>query len=118
VILQGLRNTDGLIHVCLTRNPAHFPDCSGDPQAIRRTMPTGRAGQFLINDVPPGLWALSVVHDENSNGRLDTFLGIPREGFGFSHNPAIHFGAPSFEDVRFQLGEGRVNVVVRMKYML
>jgi uncharacterized protein (DUF2141 family) len=68
--------------------------------------------------VPPGRWALSLVHDENANGRLDTFLGIPREGFGFSRNPRIRFGAPGFDDVAFAVGAAPAAMTVEMKYML
>lgn len=118
VTLQGLRNARGLVQICLTRDPAHFPDCGGDPQAFRRTLPAARAGRFAIGAVPPGRWALSLIHDENANGRLDTFLGIPREGFGFSRNPHIRFGAPGFDDVAFAVGVAPAAMTVEMKYML
>jgi uncharacterized protein (DUF2141 family) len=37
--------------------------------------------------VTPGTYAISVFHDENSNGKLDTnLLGIPREGVSASNN--------------------------------
>lgn len=50
-------------------------------------------------DLPAGEYALSVFLDENNNGRLDqNMLGIPRERFGFSNNPRILTGAPSYRD--------------------
>ena len=36
----------------------------------------------------------SLLHDENENSKLDTMLKIPKEGFGFSRNPAIRMGPP------------------------
>ena len=34
--------------------------------------------------------------DQNGNGKLDTMLGIPREGIAFSHDPRLAFGPPRF----------------------
>jgi uncharacterized protein (DUF2141 family) len=111
-----MRNMNGQVHICLTRSAEHFPDCAGDPAAIKRSMPTDHAVRFAI-DAPPGAYALSVIHDENGNGRLDTRLGIPREGFAFSNNPRIWFGPPSFASARFQLSPGGTALNVQMKYM-
>jgi uncharacterized protein (DUF2141 family) len=118
VELSGLRNARGLVHVCLTRNSAHFPNCAGDPQAVRRTLPTAQAARFEIANVAPGNYALSVIHDENGNGRLDTFMAMPREGFGFSRNPPIRMGPPRFAETVFAIGGDRATTTVRMKYLL
>jgi uncharacterized protein (DUF2141 family) len=68
--------------------------------------------------LPTGDYAIAVIHDENDNHKLDTLLGIPREGFGFSRNPAIGFGPPRFAAARFALASGADAQHVRMKYML
>lgn len=107
---------NGQVHVCLTRSADHFPDCAGDPDAIKRSMPTSQAVRFAI-DLPAGAYALSLIHDENANGRLDTRLGIPREGFGFSNNPRIWFGPPSFAATRFLIPAGGAALNVAMKYI-
>jgi len=80
-------------------------------------MPAGEARRFAI-ELPPGAYALSLIHDENGNGRLDTRLGIPREGFGFSNNPHIWFGPPSFSAARFMIPAGGTALNVTVKYML
>lgn len=117
VSVERLRNQRGVLHLCLTRDPAHFPDCGSDPRAMKRTVPAG-SGPVRFLDIAPGGYALSIVHDENRNGRLDTLLGIPREGFGFSRNPVIRFGAPRFGQVRIDLGPGFARQAVRMQYLL
>lgn len=117
VDIQGMRNARGLIQACLTRNPKHFPDCRRDPSALRQTVPA-TVRQLRFVDVPPGRYAVTVFHDSNANARLDTFLGIPREGFGFSRNPTIRFGAPQFESVDIELGPGFTRAGVRMQYLL
>jgi len=115
--LQGLRNANGLVRLCLTRNPAHFPNCNGDPAAVKHSAPARHAG-IRLRGISPGIYALSVIHDENGNGRLDRLLAIPREGFGFSRNPRIRMGPPRFDEVRFQVAGAVTRQSVQMKYLL
>lgn len=52
----------------------------------------------LIEDVPPGTWAVLAYQDENENKELDrNVLGIPKENYGFSRNAKGMFGPPAFE---------------------
>ena len=60
---------------------------------------------------------LLVIHDENRNGKLDTMLGMPREGFGFSRNPALRMGPPRYGDVRFAVA-GHSRQAIKLKYLL
>ena len=85
---------------------------------MKRSVPAAQAGAIRIGGMAPGTYALAVIHDENGNGRLDKFMAIPREGFGFSRNPAIRMGPPRFEEVRFEAASGRVHQTVRMRYLL
>ena len=60
-----------------------------------------------FEDIPPGTYALAVIHDENVNGILDThWLGVPAEGYGFSSDAKALLGAPSFSAASFQF-DGR-----------
>jgi uncharacterized protein (DUF2141 family) len=118
VRVEKLRSGKGMVHICLTANPAHFPDCAADPKAKKRSVPANRAGIVTLSGVSAGAYALSVFHDENGNTKFDTFLKIPKEGFGFSRNPAVRFGAPKFSQVRFEVGAGIARQTVRMQYLL
>ncbi len=116
VSVSGLRNKKGNVLVCLTGNAKAFPDCSKDPKSLKRTVKATAAGSISFAEVVPGTYALSLIHDENANGKLDTSLAIPKEGFGFSRNPKITFGPPKFKSAAFTLnGAGAQNV--KMKYM-
>ena len=117
VEIEGMRNHRGQIHACLTRNPSHFPDCRQDPEALRRSV--AAASQHVqFTGFQPGTYALTVLHDENSNGRLDKVVGVPKEGFGFSQSPIVRFAAPSFDRVRIALTRSHTDVKVRMQYVL
>ena len=115
--VAGMRSARGLIRICLTADPKNFPGCVDDKHAVTRSVP---ASQHIIrfDDLPPGSYAAALIHDENSNAKLDTLLGIPREGFGFSRNPPIGFGPPRFSAAQFALGGVAETQQVTMRYML
>ncbi|RJG54908.1 DUF2141 domain-containing protein [Sphingobium terrigena] len=115
--LEGLRSTRGQILVCVTRVPRYFPDCSHDPDK-RHFAVAAKGGAVTIGTVTPGDYAIAIVHDENGNGKLDTFAGIPREGVGFSRNPVLRFGAPSFRSASFAVAGAPVEQDIRLKYFL
>ena len=111
--LAGLRSGKGVVQVCLTRDSARFPDCGKD---ALRTVPAGQS-HLRVGGLPSGSYAIALFHDENRNGRLDTTLGIPREGFGFSRNPVVRFGPPRFAAARFAVAGEANRQQVRMRYM-
>jgi uncharacterized protein (DUF2141 family) len=52
-----------------------------------------------FTDLPFGTYAISVFHDENENGQLDTgIFGIPKEPYGFGNNAMGAFGPPDFNE--------------------
>ena len=68
--------------------------------------------------VAPGTYAVSVVHDENSNGKLDTnFIGMPREGVGASNDAKGHMGPPKFSAAAFQYVGGRLDLKIHVNYL-
>jgi uncharacterized protein (DUF2141 family) len=117
VEIEGMRNQRGQIHACLTRDPAHFPDCRKDPSALRQSV-AATSHHVQFSGFPPGTYALTILHDENSNGRMDKVVGVPKEGFGFSKNPTVRFAPPSFDRVRMPLKHGHTDAKVRIQYVL
>lgn len=75
------------------------------------------SGEF--SDLPPGLYAVSVLHDLDGNGEMETgFLGIPKEGYGFSGSEIAQKRPPKFKEAAVSLGENdRRSIVISMNYM-
>jgi uncharacterized protein (DUF2141 family) len=70
-----------------------------------------------FEDIPPGTYAIAVVHDENMNGKLDANrLGIPSEGYGFSNGARALLSAPSFSAASFRHDGGTLNLSIRLRY--
>lgn len=67
---------------------------------------------FTIDKLAPGTYAISIIYDENNNGKLDTnFLGIPTELTGFSNGAKSNFGPPSFSEAAIQINRSRTIVI-------
>lgn len=116
--ITGLRNAKGNVLICLTANANAFPDCSKDAAAHKMIVPAAKAANVHFGDLAPGTYAVSLIHDENGNGKLDTAMMMPREGFGFSRNPAIRFGPPKFAAAQFSIGAGETVQAIKVKYFL
>ena len=95
-----------------------FSKCESDPAARRLTVPVAQARAIRFDGLPSGNYAIALIHDENSNNKLDTSFGIPREGFGFSRNPVIRFGPPSFASAQFAVSTGATDETIKVKYLL
>ncbi|UWX58596.1 DUF2141 domain-containing protein [Chlorobaculum sp. MV4-Y] len=78
----------------------------------------GESNRYVFEDVPYGIYAISVIHDESCCGELHkNCFGIPKEGVGTSNNPHFFLGPPSFENAKFQLDSPEVEVEVLLKYL-
>jgi len=117
VKIDKLRSDRGVLRICLTADPKNFPGCVDDAHAITRSVPADMH-DVRFEGLPHGSYAVAVIHDANGNNKLDTLLGIPREGFGFSRNPVIRFGPPRFASARFEVGEAPDIQAISMRYLL
>jgi uncharacterized protein (DUF2141 family) len=115
--VSGLRNMKGNVLVCVTANPKYFPNCSKDPNSLRARVSARNSGKVEFDGVPPGTYAAALMHDENANDKLDMAIMIPKEGFGFSRNPAVVTGPPKFKSAAFAVAAGSNSQSVKMKYM-
>jgi len=118
VEIHGLRNQKGNLRLSLFSNEQGFPNRSDRAVAYRCVEAKGTSVSVTFDQLPPGRYAVAVIHDANNDGKLNTgFLGIPKEGFGFSRNPRIGIGAPSFHDTAFSL-TGESTIEIKLNYLL
>ncbi len=68
-----------------------------------------------FKNVPNGIYGISLYHDENDNGILDTnFLGVPKEDTGSSNNAPARFGPPKWEEAKFEVKGGIIKQVINL----
>jgi uncharacterized protein (DUF2141 family) len=115
----GARSSKGKIRAALFRSTEGFPsDASRAIQTQAADIdPQSSSAQILFKDLPEGVYAVSVFHDENMNQKLDkNFVGVPREGYGASNNPKKRMGPPSFEEAKFQLSGTEQSLEIKLMY--
>jgi len=57
---------------------------------------------ITIDSLPKGTYAISLMHDLNSDGEMESnFFHIPQEPYGFSNNYHPRFSKPDFENCQF-----------------
>lgn len=73
-------------------------------------------GQSEANftNIPVGTYAISVYHDADDDGELDTLLGIPTEDTGRSNDAPARFGPPKWEDAKFEVKAGTVKQIINL----
>lgn len=112
-----LRNTKGLVQAALLNGSKGFPDDPKERYVVGKTTISGNSATIVFENIPTGKYVVVVMHDENSNTKLDkNFLGIPKEGFGFSNNPRILTGAPNYKDCEVSITQD-CSHTVEMKYI-
>lgn len=68
-----------------------------------------------IKNLKPGTYAVVVIHDLNSNGKLDKVFGMPKEPLAFSNDPVIPRGVPAFEACTFVVADKDLSIVIPLK---
>lgn len=117
VEIGGLRNDKGQVLCALYSSADGFPKKGDKPLGHAKSLISGGHAVCEFPDVAIGTYAVSVFHDENSNGKLDTnFMGIPREGVGASNNAKGHLGPPTFDAAAFRFPGGRLELKITINY--
>lgn len=103
--IGNIKSTDGQLMIAFYANEEVYLEAPTHAYILE-----GQAfadGTVSIEGLSAGYYAITLLHDTNKNGIMDKgFLGIPAEAFGFSNNPRIIAGPPSFKDTKVWIGEG------------
>jgi len=114
--VDGFRNNKGDLGVNV------FPTADGWPEDNNKTVfhhgfPIQGDHATAEFTLPDGRYAIVVLHDENSNQKLDrNFLRIPKEGFGFANNPRVGLSPPGFESAVLQVACPRTETSIHLIY--
>lgn len=112
ITISNVRSSEGKINACLISEKDDFlKDCKVYANIYARDA----SSSFIsFSDIVPGSYAVSVYHDENDNGSLDTGLfGIPKEPYGFSNNPRSK--KPKYQDCLFQVKSNGSNQTISLR---
>lgn len=120
VSVTGFKDRTGNVRVEL------YPAVDGDFLAPRgKLRAEGKTFLRLDNPIPDkgdaavcvpvpaaGDYAIAVLHDRNTNSKLDVFS----DGFGFANNPKLGFAKPHVTEATVSAGEGETQLTVVLNY--
>lgn len=118
VKILDIRNSTGTVACALFESPVGFPiEYLRSATNIMVIKVRDEKARCDFEDIPPGTYALAIVHDENMNGKLDTnWIGIPTEGYGFSNDAKALLGAPSFSAASFPHDGQNLEMTISLLY--
>jgi uncharacterized protein (DUF2141 family) len=115
VTLENVKGSKGSLRLGIFDSEDGFLKKAISGKVIK---PNGDKVTAVFEDLKPGKYAVSVIHDENDNGELDKkSFGIPKEGLGFSNDAMGKFGPPSFEESSFTISTEEKEIIIKMKYL-
>ena len=114
--VSSFKNTRGILNCRLFTKASDVPD--GEGILTVRTPIAGANTACTFPNVEPGTYAVAVVHDENSNGKLDkNFVGVPSEGYGVSNNKTYALSAPKWDESVFTIAPSESKTLhVKLRY--
>lgn len=115
ITVKGVRNAKGRIAALAFVDGKGFPDRVA--QARTQAIVPAQAGEvtMVIKNVPEGKVALTILHDEDGDGRLKrNLIGIPVEGVGMTGKP-LGNRAPKFEEAIVEI-QGDQQREITLKY--
>ena len=113
VEIKGLVSDSGDVYVAIYDKAEKWMKASlaGSKAAAKKGGVT-----VIFKDLPEGDYAISLYHDENGNGKMDSnVMGIPIEPYAFSNDAAGNYGPASFEQAKFTVAGEKKSIVINIK---
>ena len=105
VNISGLKSNKGTLIVGIYTNESDFLKNQFKSDVIKIK---NNEAFVIFKNLTAGEYAVSFIHDENNNKKMDTnFFGIPKEKYGCSNNARGFMGPPKYVDAKFRLTENR-----------
>ena len=110
--VSGVIPNRGKVYVALYDSADTFP-ISGRQRVAQVLPPQDERLTVHFRDLPPGQYAAAAYQDLNGNGKLDkSFLGIPKEPYGFSQQARGSMGPPKFAQAAVTISPDGVTRIV------
>jgi uncharacterized protein (DUF2141 family) len=117
VTITGFQSDNGIANIALFNSKNGFPAEVDKAFKKAELSISNKKAKTTFTGIPYGTYAITVLHDENKNGKLDTkLLVIPAEGVGTSNNPKLT-GPPSFNQSKFEVNKSELAISIKMMYL-
>jgi uncharacterized protein (DUF2141 family) len=118
--IENLKTTEGNLVISFYDDAGQFPDKPKEEFVIIVSKQELKENGYIWKSelLPFGTYSVSILDDKNENSRMDYFLGIPKEGFGFSNNikPTLFKPKISFQETQFELNSTYKKMNIEVQY--
>lgn len=111
VNIQNISSEEGRMYIGL-----YAEETTWLQKPMKGTIGTIENGASTVSfqNVPNGTYAISVFHDADDDGELDSFLGIPTEPTGSSNDAPARFGPPRWKEASFEVSGSTVTQTINL----
>lgn len=105
VKVENLRNSKGVVQFTLYNKDGSIPDeLYKNYYRLEKSEILDGQSEITFKNLSEGKYAVNVLHDENTNGKIDKGLLFPKEGIGFSNYQSIGLrNRPNFYQASFEI---------------
>jgi len=116
--VTDIKSTKGKIVIILFKDHETFEEERGFRRIAFSKDSLKNGAIDLHFTIEPGTYGITLLDDEDSNGVMNkNFIGIPKEGFGFSNYYLTKMRLPHFDEFKTTINPGKNTVLVRVKYI-
>lgn len=116
--VENLKNSKGIVQITLYNKDGSIPDEHyKNYYKMKKASIVNGTSTCTFSGLPSGNYAVNILHDENSNGKIDKGLILPKEGIGFSNYTSIGLrNRPNFKKASFKLDDNKT-IKIKTIYM-
>lgn len=112
VNISNLNSDNGKVFVALYDSKNTFLSKGLRSKQVKSN---NKACTVTFTNVPKGIYAISLYHDENDNKIMDkNSWGAPKESYGCSNNAKGFFGPPKWEDAKFTISNKNITQNIKL----
>lgn len=117
--ISGIRSKEGNLLIGIYKDNKSF-EKEKSFRNVKVTKQSFANGSVIAKiELEDGEYGLALLDDENGNGKMDyNFIGIPKEGFGFSNYYHTGLLRPHFDVFKFRHQKNQTkNIEIKVKYI-
>ena len=113
VSVDNLRNSKGIVAFYLYNKDGSIPDKTLSHYYKKKIAKIeNKKASVIFKNIPKGKYAISALHDENNNGKIDKGFMLPKEGIGFTNYKKINLlNKPNFKNASFELNKNETKKI-------
>lgn len=118
VSVSDLKNSKGVVQFSLYNKDGSIPDEHYKKYYKQlKSEIINNSSTITFQNLPPGFYAINILHDENQDEKIDKGWILPIEGIGFSNMTSINpLNRPNFKKAKFKL-ETDIQIKIKVIYL-